>query len=96
MIRVVLDTNILVSALLQPQGLPARTFLVTLAGATAQLCVSGDIYAEYEEVIRRPKLKRSEAVIESALRAIRQKRILGQAFRESAFFFRFARIFRGI
>jgi len=30
MIRVVLDTNILVSALLQPQGVPARTFLTTL------------------------------------------------------------------
>jgi len=30
---------------------------MTLAGTTAQLCVSGDIYAEYEEVIRRPKLK---------------------------------------
>ncbi|MGA3093105.1 MAG: putative toxin-antitoxin system toxin component, PIN family [Terriglobales bacterium] len=72
MIRVVLDTNILVSALLQPQGLPARTFLMTLAGTTAQLCVSGDIYAEYEEVLRRPKFNRSEAVIESALRAIRQ------------------------
>ncbi len=72
MIRVVLDTNILVSALLQPQGLPARTFLIALAGTTAQLCVSGDIYAEYEEVIRRSKFKRSEAVIESALRAIRQ------------------------
>ena len=72
MIRVVLDTNILVSALLQPQGLPARTFLMVLAGTTAQLCVSGDIYAEYEEVIRRSKFKRSEAVIESTLRAIRQ------------------------
>jgi putative PIN family toxin of toxin-antitoxin system len=72
MIRVVLDTNILVSALLQPQGLPARTFLMVLAGTTAQLSVSGDIYAEYEEVIRRSKFKRSEAVIESALRAIRQ------------------------
>lgn len=72
MIRVVLDTNILVSALLQPQGLPARTFLMTIAGTTAQLCVSGDIYAEYEEVIRRPKFNRSEAIIEAALRAIRQ------------------------
>jgi len=41
MIRVVLDTNILISALLQPQGLPARTFLMALAGTTAQLCVSG-------------------------------------------------------
>src|SRR5208337_2106998 len=72
MIRVVLDTNVFISALLQPQGLPARTFLMAVAATTAQLCVSGDIYAEYEEVIRRPKLKRSEAVIESALRAIRQ------------------------
>jgi putative PIN family toxin of toxin-antitoxin system len=72
MIRVVLDTNILVSALLQPQGLPARTFLMTLAGTRAQLCVSGDIYAEYEEVIRRAKFNRTEAAIETALRAIRQ------------------------
>jgi len=72
MIRVVLDTNMLVSALLQPQGLPARTFLITLAGTTAQLCVSGDIYAEYEEVIRRAKFNRTEAAIETALRAIRQ------------------------
>jgi uncharacterized protein len=72
MIRVVLDTNIVVSALLQPEGLPARTFLMMLAGTTAQLCVSGEIYAEYEEVIRRPKFKRGETVIEQALRAIRQ------------------------
>jgi uncharacterized protein len=72
MIRVVLDTNILVSALLQPKSLPARTFLVALAGTKAQLCVSGDVYAEYEEVIRRPKFNRSEAVIEQALRAIQQ------------------------
>lgn len=72
MIRVVLDTNILVSALLQPQGLPARTFLLTLSGRSAKLCVSGEIYAEYEEVIRRPKFNRSEQVIEQTLRAIRQ------------------------
>src|SRR5258708_38374947 len=72
MIRVVLDTNIVVSALLQPQGLPARIFLITLAGTTAQQCVSGDIYAEYEEVIRRPKFGRREVVIEHALHAIRQ------------------------
>jgi putative PIN family toxin of toxin-antitoxin system len=72
MIRVVLDTNILISALLQPQGFPARSFLTALAGTKAQLCVSGDIYAEYEEVMRRPKFNRSEAVIEQTLRAIRQ------------------------
>ena len=72
MIRVVLDTNILISALLHPQGMPARTLLISLGGITAQLCVSGDIYAEYDEVIRRPKFNRSEPVIEQTLRAIRQ------------------------
>lgn len=72
MIRVVLDTNILVSALLQKQGLPAQTFVLTLSGSQAQLCVSGDIYAEYEEVIRRPKFKRSAGEIADTFRAIRE------------------------
>jgi putative PIN family toxin of toxin-antitoxin system len=72
MIRVVLDTNLLVSALLQPNGLPARLFLQSLAGMNAQLCLSGEIYAEYEEVIRRPKFKHSDFVVQQALQAIRQ------------------------
>lgn len=33
--------------------------------------MSGDVYTEYEDVIRRPKFKRSEIVIEQALNAIR-------------------------
>jgi predicted nucleic acid-binding protein len=45
MIRFVRETNIVISASLQPQGLPARTFLIALAGTTAQLCVSGGVYA---------------------------------------------------
>jgi uncharacterized protein len=73
MIRAVLDTNILVSALLQPRGLPAHIFLMAIAGTAVQLCVSGEIYAEYEEVIRRPRFKRSYNEINSALEAIREK-----------------------
>jgi putative PIN family toxin of toxin-antitoxin system len=72
MIRVVLDTNIIVSALLQPLGPPAQVFLLALAG-TVQMCVSGDIFAEYEEVIRRPRLRRTEETISSALETIRAK-----------------------
>jgi putative PIN family toxin of toxin-antitoxin system len=71
-IRTVFDTNIVVSALLEPLGQPARVFLLALAGAI-QLCVSGDIYAEYEDVIRRPRLNRSENEIEGTLRAIREQ-----------------------
>ena len=72
MIGVVLDTNILVSALLQRQSVPARVFLTTIAGVSAQLRLSGDVYAEYEAVLRRPKFNRTEAVIEHTLRTIRQ------------------------
>ena len=72
MIRVVLDTNVVVSALLHPLGFPARAFLIALGSVTAQLCVTGEIYAEYEEVIHRPKFDRREDVIESILGAIRR------------------------
>jgi putative PIN family toxin of toxin-antitoxin system len=37
------------------------------------LCVSGNVYAEYDEVIRRPRFRLSERTIESALEAIRLK-----------------------
>jgi putative PIN family toxin of toxin-antitoxin system len=72
MIRVVLDTNILVSALLQPLGPSAQIFLLALAGAI-QLCASGPIYAEYEEVISRPGFKLNQATITVMLQTIREK-----------------------
>jgi putative PIN family toxin of toxin-antitoxin system len=70
MIRVVIDTNILVSALLQPLGLPAAVLMLALSGEV-QLCVSDAIFAEYNEVIRRPHLKRPPDVIEGTLQSIR-------------------------
>ena len=71
MIRAVLDTNIIVSALLQPLGPPAQVFVLALGGSI-QLCVSGSVYAEYEEVIRRPRLQRSEDIIAGTLHSIRE------------------------
>ncbi len=72
MIRVVIDTNIIVSALLQPLGPPAQVFLLAVGGSI-QLCISGEVYAEYEEVIRRPRFRRDENVITAALETIREK-----------------------
>jgi uncharacterized protein len=71
MIRVVIDTNILVSALLQPESVPAAVFMPALSGEV-QLCVSEAVFAEYDEVIRRPHLKRGPDVIEGALQSIRR------------------------
>ena len=73
MIRIVLDTNVLISALLAPQGPAAQVFLMVLLDPETQLCVSGDIYGEYEEVIRRSRLKRSDSEIEATLRTIRER-----------------------
>jgi putative PIN family toxin of toxin-antitoxin system len=72
MIRVVLDTNIIVSALLQPLGPPAQVFVLAIGGSI-QLCISGSVYAEYEEVISRPRFRLSEDVITGTLHTIREK-----------------------
>ena len=74
MIRVVLDTNIIVSALLQPFGAPAQIFLLALE-RHVQLCISGAIYAEYEEVIRRPRLRLEDRTILDTLQAMRVKSV---------------------
>ena len=47
MTRLVLDTNVIVSALMQPLGPSSRMFLQA-AGGSRLMCVSADIFAEYE------------------------------------------------
>jgi putative PIN family toxin of toxin-antitoxin system len=71
-IRVVLDTNVVVAALLQPLGPPAQIFALAIEGVI-QACVSGNVYAEYEEVISRPRFKRDANTIASMLRTIRER-----------------------
>jgi len=72
MIRVVIDTNVLVSALLQPLGPSAQVFLLSLNGSI-RFCVSGPVYAEYEEVISRPRFQRDKETIANTLRVIREQ-----------------------
>jgi putative PIN family toxin of toxin-antitoxin system len=74
MTRVVLDTNIIVSTLLQPLGNPAQVFMLAILGAV-QPCVSGAVYAEYEDVISRPRFKRDRDIITGTLQTIREKSI---------------------
>lgn len=50
MIRVVLDTNIVVSAVLKAGSLPEAVFNMAVGGVI-ELCVSEPILAEYEEVL---------------------------------------------
>ncbi len=55
-LRLVVDTNIVVSAALKPDGLQ-RTVLLLAMTKPARLYVSDAILSEYREVLRRPELR---------------------------------------
>lgn len=54
MIKVVIDTNVLVSGLLSPYGAPAGVVRMFIRG-DLEMYVDPRIMAEYEEVLKRPK-----------------------------------------
>lgn len=55
-VRLVLDTNVVVSGALKPDGLE-RTILTFAVTAPAELYVSPAIPAEYRDVLSRPRLR---------------------------------------
>jgi putative PIN family toxin of toxin-antitoxin system len=67
---VVLDTNILVSALLSKEGKPAKIWKLFLTGALS-LVFSAEIFEEYQDVLRRSHLRISSEDAETVLAAIR-------------------------
>jgi uncharacterized protein len=53
-LRIVLDTNVLVSGLLSPFGPPGEIVRMLSAG-TVRLCVDARLLSEYEQVLQRPR-----------------------------------------
>ena len=70
MIRVVLDTNVVVSAHLTEEGLEATVLLLALSGKV-KLCVSEPILAEYDGVLSRKKFSLDPHRVTRALEKIR-------------------------
>jgi putative PIN family toxin of toxin-antitoxin system len=56
MLKVVVDTNIIVSALLKTQSNPALIISIILQ-RNYKLCLSEEIFSEFEEVLARDKFK---------------------------------------
>lgn len=54
--RIVLDTNVLVSGLLQPHG-PSGAIVRLAAGGELTLCLDARILSEYDDVLGRPKFR---------------------------------------
>jgi uncharacterized protein len=71
MTRVVIDTNVVVSANLVDVGPSAAIFDLAIEQKSIQMCISPAVLAEYEEVLRRPRLKLTAAKIAGALTRIR-------------------------
>jgi putative PIN family toxin of toxin-antitoxin system len=69
-LRLVIDTNIVVSAALKPDGLQ-RTVLLLAITKPARLYVSEAVIAEYREVIARPELKVRKGLRQHVLQLIR-------------------------
>lgn len=69
--RVVLDTNVVVSALVRPHGLQDQVLRLALAGVL-QLCISEAVLEEYARVLPRPRLKLRPEEIQTTLAKIRE------------------------
>ncbi len=55
-LRLVIDTNVLVSAAIKPAGLQRTVFLIAIS-KPARLYVAHPILEEYSEVLARPELR---------------------------------------
>jgi putative PIN family toxin of toxin-antitoxin system len=75
MIRVVVDTNVVVSGVLVDEGLPA-SILDLAANKSILMVISADVLAEYEAVLGRPRFKIAPSRIRQVLSIIRKTSLL--------------------
>lgn len=71
-LRLVIDTNVVISAALKPEGLQRTTFLLAIT-KPARLYVSQPILEEYADVLSRPELKIRKGLRRQLLQLIRNR-----------------------
>ena len=71
-LRLVVDTNILVSAALKPEGLQRTVFLLALT-KPARLYVSAPIFEEYKTVLARPEFQIRKGLRQQFLQLIKKR-----------------------
>jgi uncharacterized protein len=71
-LKVVIDTNVLVSGLLSPYGPPGEIVRMVSSGALT-LCFEARILSEYSRVLRRPKFPFRKEEIRALLEQIQSK-----------------------
>ena len=82
--RIVLDTNVIVSGFLSPYRAPGAMVRM-VSDLTLRLCYDARIFSEYETVLTRPKFgfasKKMEAFLEQA--KVRGERVVGKPLPKS-------------
>jgi uncharacterized protein len=71
-LRLVIDTNVVISAALKPEGLQRTTFILAIT-KPARLYVSQPMLAEYADVLSRPELKIRKGLRRQLLQFIRNR-----------------------
>ncbi len=71
-LRLLLDTNVLISAALKPEGLQ-RTVLIFAVTKPAHLYVSSAILTEYHDVLARPELQIRRGIRQEVLQLIKRR-----------------------
>ncbi len=75
MIKLVLDTNVIISALIKSQSIPALILSLVLQG-DCHLCLSNEILGEYTGVLKRNKFKRLDKASVGKLLSVLKKNAL--------------------
>jgi putative PIN family toxin of toxin-antitoxin system len=71
-LRLVIDTNVVISSALKPEGLQRTTFILAIT-KPARLYVSQPILEEYADVLSRPELKIRKGLRRQLLQLIRNR-----------------------
>jgi putative PIN family toxin of toxin-antitoxin system len=71
-LRLVIDTNVVISAALKPEGLQRTTFLLVIT-KPARLCVSQPFLEEYAEVLSRPEFKIRKGLRQQLLQLMKNR-----------------------
>ena len=66
-----MDTNVLVSALIQPEGIPARILDLILSGQV-EIVLDNRIHAEYQDVLLRPEFGFAPELVDGLLEFLLQ------------------------
>ncbi len=80
--KIVLDTNVIVSAFLKPQSVPAKTLRLILQEEIL-LVANEAIFSEYQEVLQRPKFSLDQQSVMVVLDYLRQISIYADALPEA-------------